>query len=326
MCSRRADARLTVTPIGLSDRMTNADRRLTTDTTGQLGAFSREQAHAAGLSGDQLRRRVQSGIFEPVGSNAYRTPYAARTTRSDLAALIVDVGEPCWVSGPTAAALHGFDGFPLRPPFHLTVERERNVRRLGTVVHTTITLPLIDRARVDRLPVTSAARTIIDLARFGDPPTLSRAIDSALRDGLVSEDLLHRRICALRTKGRFGIPKLLDVLAGAEVTRGGHSWLERHVLQLIADAGLPRPLSQQVLTRAGDRLVRVDLQFAGTTVVVELLGYRFHRSKAQMANDAARLNALLAEGLAPYQFTYEQAVDDAAGLIATLRAALSRSA
>ena len=98
------------------------------------------------------------------------------------------------------------------------------------------------------------------------------------------------------------------------------------MLRLIAEAGLPRPMTQQVLTRAGDRLVRVDLRFPGTMVVVELLGYRFHCSKAQLANDVARLNALLADGFAPYQFTYEQAVSDGPTLIGTLRAALNRSA
>jgi hypothetical protein len=315
-----------VTPPVLSDGMTTANRRLATYATGQLGAFSREQAHVAGLSDDQLRRRVQSGILEPVGPNAFRSSMAPRSALADLAALVLDVGDPCWVSGPTAAALHGFDGFVLRPPFHLTLERDRNVRRLGAVVHTTMDLPLIDRAHANGFAVTSAARTVVDLARIDGPASLAAAVDSALRDGLMNEDLLHRRICALRTKGRFGIPKLLDVLAGAEVTRGGHSWLERYVLRLIAAAGLPAPLTQQVLTKAGDRLVRVDCRFPSTNVIVELLGYRFHCSKAQLARDATRINALVADGFAPYQFTYEQAVNEGPALVATLRAALPRSA
>jgi len=234
-----------------------------------------------------------------------------------------------WVSGSTAAALHGFDGFVLRPPFHLTIERDRNVRRLGSVIHTTAELPLIDRAHAQGFAVTSGARTLIDLARSEAPQALARSVDSALRDGLLSEDLLHRRICALRTKGRYGIPKLLDVLAGKEVTRGGHSWLERRFLQLLAEAGLPKPATQQVLTKVGDRLVRVDCAFAGSNVVVEMLGYRFHCSKSQLRRDAERLNALVAAGAQPYQFTYEQVVEDPAYVVATVETALalkSRSA
>lgn len=289
--------------------MTEAHRRLAADATGQLGAFSREQAHAAGLTDGQLRRRVQSGVLESVGPNAFRSPFAPRGPLADLAALILDVGEPVWASGPTAAALHGFDGFRLAPPFHLMLERNRNVRRIGVVIHTTTDLPLIDRARAQGLPVLSGARTVIDLCRTAGPEALTRALDSGLRDGRFNENLLHRRIVALRSKGRYGLPKLLDVLAGIEVTRGGHSWLERRYLSLLADAGLPRPTTQRVLTKAGDRLVRVDCYFPGTPVVVELLGYRFHASSAQLTRDAARLNALMLDGYAPYQFTYAQVTE-----------------
>ena len=80
---------------------------------------------------------------------------------------------------------------------------------------------------MDGVPVTSPTRTLIDLAAHETPARLAAALDGALRDGLTNEDLLHRRIAALRGKGRYGVPVLLDVLAGNEVTRGGHSWLER---------------------------------------------------------------------------------------------------
>jgi hypothetical protein len=304
--------------------MTRAHRRIAADATGQLGAFSREQAHAARLSDDQLRRRVQSGLLEQVGPHAFRSALAPRTELGDLTALLLDVGEPVWVSGPTAAALHGFDGYRIKKPFHLILERDRNVRRIGVTIHTTTDLPLIDRARAHGLPITSAARTIVELARTESPEALASALDSALRDGLISEELLHRRVCALRRRGRYGVPKLLDVLAGHEVTRGGHSWLERHFLKLLAAADLPRPTTQQVLSTVGDRLVRVDCRFPGTNVVVELLGYRFHSTRVQVARDVERLNALVADGFAPYQFTYEQAVNDEAYVVATVRTALAR--
>jgi hypothetical protein len=77
-----------------------------------------------------------------------------------------------------------------------------------------------------------------------------------------------------------------------------------------------------VLARRGDRFVRVDSRFPSTLVVVELLGYRFHRTATQMASDAERLNALLLEGLVPFQFTYAQVVTQPDHVIATTRAAL----
>jgi hypothetical protein len=255
---------------------------------------------------------------------------APRTPLADLTALVLDVGQPVWVCGPTAAALWGFDGFRLRPPYHLALPRDRNVRRIGVHVHTTIDLPPIDRTSISGLPVVRPHRVVIELARSEPPDVLAAAIDSGLRDGRFNEQLLHRRIVALRGRGRYGLQRLLDVLAGHEVTRGGHSWLERRFLTLMASAGLPRPTTQQVLTKAQDKLVRVDFAFAGTNVVVEVLGYQFHRSQQQMNRDAARINALLLAGQAPYQFTYRQIVETpdrvTADVIAALNLALSRSA
>lgn len=116
------------------------------------------------------------------------------------------------------------------------------------------------------------------------------------------------------------------MIEGDEITRGGHSWLERRFLVLASRAGLPRPLTQQVLTRSGDRLVRVDFRFPGTPIVVETLGYRYHATRDQLARDARRLNALLDAGLRPYQFTYDQVVGDGDSVVTQLRAALRLAA
>lgn len=308
--------------------MTSGDRRIAASATGQLGSFTKAQANAAGLTDRQLRSRVQSGFLHRIGVRTFRSPLTPSSVRADLLALMLDIGEPCWASGPTAAALHGFDGFKLRRPFHITVHRGRHIERTGVKVHTTLELPLIDRANADGVPVTSGARTVIDLSRTENAERLTIAFDSGLRDGLYSEDLVHRRIADLRAKGRYGVPLLLDVIAGQEVTRGGHSWLEREYLRLTAAAGLPRPSTQQVLTRAGGKVVRVDCRYSGTNVVVELLGYRFHQTAAQVRRDAERANALLLEGFAPYQFTYSQLAgtsEDGEVIVSTVWSALRAS-
>jgi hypothetical protein len=251
---------------------------------------------------------------------------APTSLRSELHDLILDVGPPVWCCGLTAGALAGFDGFALRRPFHLLVPRERCVVRWNARVHRSDTITRIDVSEADGLPATSAVRTLIDLARLLSSADLARCLDSALRDGLVSEDLLHRRIVALRSQGRFGLPLLHEVLAGFEVTRGGHSWLEREYLRMLGDVGLPRPDTQQVLSRTGDRLIRVDCHFPRTNVVVELLGYRFHRTQSQMSADASRYNKLLSKGFRPYQFTYGQIVSEARYVIDTTRTALVEQA
>jgi very-short-patch-repair endonuclease len=152
---------------------------------------------------------------------------------------------------------------------------------------------------------------------------LTVALDGALRDGLISERFLHARIAALRTKGRHGIPRLLEAVEGGEITRGGHSWLERETLRLLAGAGIPRPSTQQVLGRRGNTLIRVDFRFPATDVVVEVLGYRWHRTGAQMRADAERMNHLQMSGYVVLQFTYSDVVERPEYVVATIRAALA---
>jgi len=243
-----------------------------------------------------------------------------------LADLVADIGEPCWASGNTAAALRAFDGFDLRPPFHILTTRDRNVRRIGHVIHTTLDLPLIDRGRVHDIPVLSATRTLIDIARSTSRQVLTAALDSAMRDGGTSEDFLHGRLNALRRSARQGPAALLAVIEGQEITRGGQSWLEREVLRLLDRAGLPKPSTQVTLARRGDRLVRVDFHFPGTRVVVEALGYRWHRSGAQLAVDAARFNELVLGGYLPLQFTYAQIVEQQQMVVSSIRRALQQPA
>lgn len=293
-----------------------------------MGAFTRAQAHELGLTDDRLRTRVRAGWLERVGPNTFRFPGTDATAESKLFGLMLDVGEPCWAFGSTAAALHRFDGFVLAPPFHLVVPRGRHVRRAGHVIHTSEYLPLSDQTEIGGVRVLRAARTLVDLARLVDRVSLTRACDAAFRDGLVDEDRLRRRLHGLdgRVAARLGIEELLHVLDGNEIERGGHSYLERAFLRLLDEHGLPRPLTQQVLGRTRQRLIRVDFRFPETNVIVEVLGFRYHRSREQMALDAERMNALIAQGYAPYQFTYEQVMDHPKHTIATLRTALGRAA
>ena len=58
-------------------------------------------------------------------------------------------------------------------------------------------------------------------------------------------------------------------------------------------------------------------------MVVELLGYRWHRSRSQLTNDAARADALVLEGLTPLQFTHDQVTCNENQVIAEVRTALA---
>ncbi|MEI2706793.1 MAG: hypothetical protein V9E89_16450 [Ilumatobacteraceae bacterium] len=237
--------------------------------------------------------------------------------------LIGSIGPPVYTCRQTAAALFGIDGYALRPPFHLLVDRGRNITRIQHRIHTTTVLERIDRAMAGDIPATSPTRTIVDLARTESVARLTETVTSAILAGLTSEDFLFRRLIALRGSGRGGVRRLLGVVEGRALQAGRPSWLEREFLALVTTAGLPRPLTEQVLARRGDHLIRVDCQFSGTPVVVELLGYRFHRTAAQLQVDAERLNRLQLAGYIVLQFTYADVTENPRQTVSLLTDALS---
>ncbi|HQZ37305.1 MAG TPA: hypothetical protein PK020_22965 [Ilumatobacteraceae bacterium] len=203
--------------------------------------------------------------------------------------------------------MNKFDTFgELSSPYDVLLERGSFVRRNDLIVHTTLDRPLSDRVFIDGLPVTNPARTIIDIAPFHPAKRLTAILDGALRDRLLTEESLLTRIAQIRSQGRYGIPQLLGVIEGSEASRGGHSWLERRYLELAASAGLPPPETQRIVGRVDDRLIRVDCYYPDVDMVVELLGYRWHRSKSQLSRDAERVNRMTLDGRLVLQFTYEQ--------------------
>lgn len=274
-----------------------------------MATIDRQWASADGQLDDELRNRDLSGFQS--------------TRLAALAALLDSIGPPAWICGPTGAAILRFDGYSLRPPFHIAIPRGRHVNRIGHVIHTVTEFPPIDCETALDLPVFSPTRILIDLARSATDEELTAALEGALRDGLTTEDHVHRRISALRSPGRYGIPRLVRLMEQHELRGGTQSWLEREYLRLMADAGLPLPAPQQVVSKRRTSLIRVDFHFPGTPLIVEVLGYRWHRTALQMTIDAERLTRLALDGKVVAQFTYAHITKDPEYVIATTAEALT---
>ena len=71
--------------------------------------------------------------------------------------------------------------------------------------------------------------------------------------------------------------------------------------------------------------MRVDFRFPGTPLVIEVLGYSFHRTRSQMQRDAERMNQLVLDGFVVLQFTYLHVTEEPDWVIGQIRDALERS-
>ena len=301
----------------------------------QAGVASIGQARLLGFTEGQIAHRRASGRWPLARNGVVRLPGAPVTWESDLIAAWLVLGSRAVISHRTAAALHRFDGFD-GGPIELTAVRAERHPPLATILHSTRQLDPIDvvpyrralgksvrasrvlrRARlVTTLRVTSASRTVIDLAGAATTAgELGAAIDSACRSGLSSASFLIRRQAALRRPGRRGPRRLDEVMLDS----GGHSYLERRFLRLLRECGLPRPRCQVVWKRGGHFVARVDFDFQPWPLVVEVNGRRGHSSDADRAKDARRRNELQFAGVTVVEFTTSDVIGSPAVVVRTIR-------
>ena len=249
----------------------------------------------------QLRRRVQSGFLEPIGlHDDLPLPATAAVDSPSSPALVLDVGQPSGSPGPRLRRCTGSTGsrYAAAPPHRAA---DRNVRRIGVASTPQRLCPRSIAQTFEGLPVTSPARTIVDLASTEPPdaPRGSRRFRQ-FETGCAPKTCCTGASARSVDQRRFGVPKLLDVLDGREVTRGGQQ-LARAASSFASLDGSPtavdlRPNRCSPTWPESSSCASI-CRFPGTNVVVELLGYRSTDSVPQLVVDAARLNAARARRL-----------------------------
>lgn len=190
-------------------------------------------------------------------------------------------------------------------------------------LHTTQSLQSCDVQRHRGVRCSTATRAVLDWAtRMPRARLLEDAIDDAHRRRLLTIPQLTRRLEETGGRGRPGTKLLRELLLDS----GGESFLERRFLALVRTHGLPRPTCQVIYRYGGKKVARVDFEFPGTNVVVEVSGRLGHTSDRERAKDAARRNALQRQGKLVLEFTTAHVLDEPGYVLAILRAELAPSA
>jgi hypothetical protein len=182
----------------------------------------------------------------------------------------------------------------------VTVGLGGRARRPGIRLHRSRSLPPDEITQLNGLPITTPARTLLDLAASGlRGRPLEAALDRALLRVLDFADL--QRLIA-RYPTRPGSPSLKAQLSryvvGSVDTR---SVLEELVLELCDAHGLPRPHVNCVI----EGTVR-DFYWPGPRLVVEADSYTWHRSPTALNDDRERDVTLTLAGYRALRFTWEQ--------------------
>jgi very-short-patch-repair endonuclease len=228
-------------------------------------------------------------------------------------AAVLSCGLDAVLSNGSAAALWGIG--VERGRIEITVGTSSRRRQPGVVAHRRI-LGAADWTTRDGIPVTCPVRTLVDLASQLDRASLERAINEADKLDLVDPEALRAALDAYREQP--GIVRLREVL-DRRTFRLTDSELERRFLPLVADAGLPMPM-----TRWHVNGFRVDFFWPELWLIVETDGLRYHRTPAQQARDRLRDQAHLAAGFTPLRFTHAQVCYEAPYVRSTLIAVARR--
>src|SRR3954471_10430369 len=191
----------------------------------------------------------------------------------------------------------------------------RNVRsRRGIRVHRTAHLHPADATRREGIPVTSLARTLLDLATTASPRQLVRAVEEAQIHHHLSDRSLDEQF--KRYPHHPGVKALKQAtLTDPALTR---SDAERRLVDLIRKAGLPPP---ETNTRIAGH--EVDMVWRAHRLVVEVDGYAYHGTRAAFERDRRRDADLQAAGFRVLRITWRRLQDEPLAVAAALGRALT---
>jgi very-short-patch-repair endonuclease len=188
-------------------------------------------------------------------------------------------------------------------------------RRPGLRIHRSSRLGARDLTARDRIPVTTLARTLLDLADVVDAPALKRVVDEA--EYLRLLDLHALRAVVERNPGRAGAKLAAAAQGPVELTR---SVLEERFLRLVERNGLARP---EVGVEVGG--YEVDFLWSDAKLIVELDGFAAHGTRRRFESDRRRDRRLARGGLQTIRVTPNALSYEEDAIAAELGALISRS-
>ena len=266
------------------------------------GVLSLDELRACGLSLEAVKWRVENGRLHPMHRGIYAVGHPNPPLEGRFLAAVKACGDRAWLSHFSAGAVERLVEWDGRQPETTVIGPGTRVHA-GIRVHRTARLAPEDVTVCMGIPVTSPARTLVDLAGVLPYRALRRAVrqSQSLRLVTVTEIL-----AALdRSNRRRGRRSLLRVLAtSAAPTR---SELEDVVLDLMLRGGLEHPDVNVPLVLGGRGIVP-DFRWPRQRLVVEADGAAWHDHRLAREDDAERQALLEAHGERVVRVNWEQAV------------------
>jgi very-short-patch-repair endonuclease len=281
----------------------------------QWGVLSLDELFACGLSRTEVRGRVRNGRLHLLHRGVYAVGHANVSLEGRFLAAVKACGPGAPLSHHSAAALWGFMQWEERYP-EVTVVGTAPRAHPGLRIHRTTTLDRDDATRHRGIPVTSPARTLLDLAATLDHRPLRAATRRA--QSLCRVNVRQLAAILARHRQRPGSARLARIIAtGPAPTR---SELEDVVLDVILRGALVHPDVNVPYYVEGRRTVP-DFRWPEHRLVVEADGAAWHDNQLAREDDAERQALLEAHGERVLRVTWDQAIVRPGQTLSRIRAA-----
>lgn len=271
----------------------------------QHGVVTRAQLLALGLSAQSVARRRHAGRLRPLHAGVYRIGPVTSPLAREMSAVLA-CGPGSLLSHGSAATLWEVRPRPkdARPegaarPVYVRVDGNRRVRRPGIRVHSSSESKADEHTEHRGIPVTTPARTLLDLASVVGTRELENAVARAEREGLVTLDVLREMLERHRgAAGTRALNALVTALDGPQLTR---SALEAELRELVRRAGLPLPRTN---VRIGPW--ELDAFWPDARLAVEVDGFEHHSRRPRFEGDRRKDRWLATRGVQVLRFTARQ--------------------
>jgi very-short-patch-repair endonuclease len=283
----------------------------------QRGVAARSQLVARGIPRHTIDRMIRSGRLAVLHPGVYQVGPLSVHRAAEVAA-VLGCGADARISHRSAAAFHGIIAREPRPQVEVTMPRRKRRRIEGVRIHRVRDLLPDEVTTLDGIPITTPARTLLDIGETMSAREVEQALANGLRMGLVTLDEMRQMV--ERHPRHRGAPVLRRLLAMEEGPAFTRSEAEEKLLRIVRGAGLPRPeLNVTVLGH------EVDFLWRSSRVVVEVDGYAFHGSRRSFVADRRRDAELAAAGYRVLRFTWGDLTTGHLVTVARLAQALVRS-
>jgi very-short-patch-repair endonuclease/predicted transcriptional regulator of viral defense system len=303
-------------PTRVPARAAAVERAILQVAARQHGVVTRSQLVDAGLSLSSIDRRLAAGRLTGLHRGVYRVgpPVAPRTR--EMAAVLACGGATVLARGHAAAEVRGVAAalshgsatellrlFPDRRgrgPMEVSVAGSCR-RHAGIHVHRVRALPADEVTWVEGIPVTTPARTILDMAPSLATRELERVVAEAIALRGTTPDGLLRLARSLRHARRPGVHRVRALLGADSDPARTRSVAEERFLELVRKTDVPDPETDFRIGR-----YTVDFVWPNQRVVVEIDGFTYHSSPASLEADHRRDSDLDAAGFHVLRFTWRK--------------------